>query len=230
MDIDSVMVLLPLRCKWISTLTEGFPCVFFSCNANARVIPAKIGHGPHSSKMFVSFCILFVCKCVLHYCHRLATQLQLTNISYYISISCLTGLQFVMTDQHILCWVVTISVKNPPRTERCCVGPRSVYICRWSCWTARVPWQSADGRPHFSCGRRRRRMEACTVKLQDSWEVKNGPANCVCVCVCVCVCARAASRNPKSTNCLVAVTTQNLDTPRCTSQADTILKSLHLKC
>ena len=34
---------------------------------------------------FVSYCVLFVCKCVLYvlyYCHRVATQLQLTNISY----------------------------------------------------------------------------------------------------------------------------------------------------
>ena len=31
---------------------------------------------------FVLFCILFVCKRVLYYCHRVATQLQL-NISYY---------------------------------------------------------------------------------------------------------------------------------------------------
>ena len=28
--------------------------------------------------------VLFVCKCVLYYCHRVPTQLQLTNISYYI--------------------------------------------------------------------------------------------------------------------------------------------------
>jgi hypothetical protein len=34
---------------------------------------------------FVSFCVLFVCKCVLNYCHRVASQLQLINISYHIS-------------------------------------------------------------------------------------------------------------------------------------------------
>jgi hypothetical protein len=32
---------------------------------------------------FVSFPVLFVCLCVLYYCHRVATQLQL-NISYHI--------------------------------------------------------------------------------------------------------------------------------------------------
>ena len=74
-----------------ATLTEVFPSFFLICKANARVKPAKTGHGPNSSKIFVLFYVLFVlcrsvfvCKCVLYYCHRVATQLQLTNISYIL--------------------------------------------------------------------------------------------------------------------------------------------------
>jgi len=33
--------------------------------------------------MYCLFCVLFVYKCVLYYCHRVAIQLQLTNISYH---------------------------------------------------------------------------------------------------------------------------------------------------
>ena len=33
----------------------------------------------------VLFCVLSVCKCVLYYCYRASTQLQITNISYIIS-------------------------------------------------------------------------------------------------------------------------------------------------
>jgi hypothetical protein len=48
--------------------------LFLSCKANARVILAKTGHGPHSSTLvficvvrllFVLLYLLFVCKCVL---------------------------------------------------------------------------------------------------------------------------------------------------------------------
>jgi hypothetical protein len=51
------------------TLTEVFPCFFLSCKANARVKPAKMGHGQHCSKMFVLFCVLFVlCRSVYCLC------------------------------------------------------------------------------------------------------------------------------------------------------------------
>ena len=53
-----------------ANLTEVFPCFFLSCKANARVKPAKTGHGPHSSKnflccsMYYMFCIVLCIVCV----------------------------------------------------------------------------------------------------------------------------------------------------------------------
>ena len=76
-----------------ATLTEVFPWFFLSCKSNAGLKLAKMEHGPHSSKLlvicvvqllFVLFCVLFVCKYVLYYCHRVDTWWQLTNSSYHI--------------------------------------------------------------------------------------------------------------------------------------------------
>jgi len=81
--------------SWHSSATpnEVFPCFFLSCTANAKVKPAKTGHGPHSSKSFVLFCVLFVlcrsvyfvyvCVCVMYYCHRVATHLQFNKYNIY---------------------------------------------------------------------------------------------------------------------------------------------------
>jgi hypothetical protein len=50
------------RASWYSSaaLTEVFPCFFLSCKANARVKPAKTGHGQHSSNIFVLFSVLYI--------------------------------------------------------------------------------------------------------------------------------------------------------------------------
>jgi hypothetical protein len=71
------------RASWHSsaTLTEVFPCCFLSCKANARVKPAKMEHGQHSSNIFVLFYVLFVlcrsvhCLCVNVYCTAATTWL-----------------------------------------------------------------------------------------------------------------------------------------------------------
>jgi len=42
-------------------------------------------------KLIVLFCLLFLCKCVLYYCHRESTQLKLTNISNCLIIKLYCG-------------------------------------------------------------------------------------------------------------------------------------------
>ena len=61
--------------------------LYIHCITTTGFILAKTGHGPHSSKIVVLLYVLFVlyfsmyCLCVNVYCHRVTTQLQLTNIS-----------------------------------------------------------------------------------------------------------------------------------------------------
>ena len=50
---------------------------------------------------FVLFCVVFVCKCVLYYCHRVATQLQLTNIIYHIISMPFMHLRGIATSQSV---------------------------------------------------------------------------------------------------------------------------------
>ena len=92
----------------------GFSVLFLNCKVNARVKLAMSGHGPHPFTIIVfcvvlvivlCYCLyavlLLICctvivllcyylccpmywLCVLYHCHRVLTQLQLTNISVSI--------------------------------------------------------------------------------------------------------------------------------------------------
>jgi hypothetical protein len=80
--------IMPAGTLWLSW--QVFPCFFLSCKANARVKPAKTGHGLHYSKMFVLFHVLFVlyhsvyCLCVNVYCTT-ATGWVPNTVNKYIS-------------------------------------------------------------------------------------------------------------------------------------------------
>jgi hypothetical protein len=75
----------------------------------------------------VSFCVLFVCQCVL-YCHRVATQLQFTNtISYN-------------TDEVTTEWRRTIHKEGPndPNSSPNIVRVIKSKIMRWAGKGARM--------------------------------------------------------------------------------------------
>ena len=53
------------KCDMIETLTEGFPCFFVGCKANARVKPAKRGT-VHTLLKFL-YCSVYCLICVVPY-------------------------------------------------------------------------------------------------------------------------------------------------------------------
>ena len=78
-------------------LVRSFTCMLLTPRATLSLI--------------VLFCVLFVCKCVLYYCHQVLSKLQLTNISiiirgYYGShyMSLCRWLGVLMILKNVICW------------------------------------------------------------------------------------------------------------------------------
>ena len=122
------------RASWHSsaTLTEVFPCFFLSCKAKCqgktRTLPNYL-----CCSMYCLFCVVLCIVCVLYYCHRVATQLQLTNTGCPRRNVPDFGMVFLMlkyTDitqnTYVQSWTVTEIMAG----EKCglLAGPRTVPV------------------------------------------------------------------------------------------------------
>jgi hypothetical protein len=70
-----------LRLPWLRFLRTFSSVVRQMSGYNSQ----RPGTARTLSKLIVLLYVLFLCKCVLYYCHRVSTQLKLTNISIYLN-------------------------------------------------------------------------------------------------------------------------------------------------
>ena len=85
--------------------------------------------------LIVSFCVLLVCKCVLYYCHRVSTQLKLTNISYLISniiikLFCVLAGRFAVDIWWWPLWRWGVLVVRDPKLRQCVFSKATCVLSR----------------------------------------------------------------------------------------------------
>jgi hypothetical protein len=96
------------RINWHSsaTLTEVFrafssvvkPGYMSQRRGTVRTLP---------NQLTVLFFVLFVCKCVLYYCYRVSSKLQLTNTSYIISYQIIYHISYHIISNHIIYYIIS---------------------------------------------------------------------------------------------------------------------------
>jgi hypothetical protein len=159
----------------LTTLTVGFPCFFLSCKANARVKFAKTGHGPHSSTLFVIwvvrllfvlFCVLFVCKCIL------PSDDNPTAVNKYINKPC------IPKESRWSRWLFEtntcrISVHGLTFKPTCYVN---FTVTAW--WTSNFTKETASQNWHFFTPWRFERFYLHKITMADrrlSWDCRQKP-------------------------------------------------------
>ena len=75
----------------------------------------------------VLFCLLFVCKCVLYYCHRVSTQLQLNVSCHFMS--------YIICTCDWYCFkFFTYRVMISGTAQKCSLHLHSKYTMGWKHW------------------------------------------------------------------------------------------------
>jgi len=82
---------------------------------------------PTKVVIIVLFYVLFVCKCVLYYCHRVLTQLQL-NISYYIELSFTSTLPYAFMACVVTNTAFTVLSGNLMYCDRQAIGLQTLLV------------------------------------------------------------------------------------------------------
>ena len=117
----------------MEVMKDSWRCMLYRCINHYLLLSIDEVRIPESLPtkvvIIVLFYVLFVCKCVLYYCHRVLTQLQL-NISYYIELSFTSTLPYAFMACVVTNTAFTVLSGNLMYCDRQAIGLQTLLV-RW---------------------------------------------------------------------------------------------------